>query len=133
MSTRIVWSCGQQQKIGRHSYIFTNISIYFYVKVQHPLSAVLYLPSKTWYWRSHYTSKGRKYIQTPGWPLGGALYCGKKAGWEGDLPLRVWRVLPFRAAKADGLPGRKPKTAAAGLYDDGQRAFVRLAGGKQPA
>ena len=56
-----------------------------------------------------YASTGREYIQTPGWTLGGALYCGKEAGWAGNLPLRVRRILPFRAAKAGALPGGKPK------------------------
>lgn len=80
-----------------------------------------------------YASTGREYIQAPGWTLGGALYCGKEAGWAGNLPLRVRRILPFRAAKAGALPGGKPKAVITRLHYDGQRAFYRLVGGKQPA
>ena len=56
-----------------------------------------------------YASTGREYIQTPGWTLGGALYCGQETGWTRNLPFRVWYVLSFRAAKAGALPGGKPK------------------------
>ena len=63
--------------------------------------------------------------------MGGPVYYGAQAGWEGRLPLYLRDILHGGAPETAVLPGGKPETAAAGLHHDGSRTFRLLAVGEQ--